>query len=157
VRCDLQRRECAVAYCRSIEVHLTVIRIFPRRPGYRKRLKIWRSAIREWWLLAVVLALLVSGFAASPWSFGLTVRHVLALPNCNAARMVLSMSEHGVGGARRDIGQSIKGVALSVATMPSPIGLLATGLGGAAATASVNNGRILLEYDSTSNAGPERR
>ena len=55
--------------------------------------------MRDWWLAAVAAAIIAYGFSISPWSVQLTIRHILASPNCAAARtMGLAPAQRGMPG-----------------------------------------------------------
>ncbi len=81
----------------------------PRHPDRRPwplRVKRMLRANRPLLLLLVLcLALGVVTFAGSPWPPGLTLRHIMAAPDCDLARAVrLAPSHHGQPGyyARHD-------------------------------------------------------
>lgn len=60
---------------------LFLLRTAPLRWAYRSFLGLTQLLI-----LLALLAFAYSYFANSPWPFGTTVRHILAFPNCSAAR-----------------------------------------------------------------------
>jgi len=61
-----------------------------------------REALRDgktWLLAAAVFVAVLTGLLMSPWPVPMTLRHVAALPNCAAARIVgLAPSERGEAG-----------------------------------------------------------
>lgn len=62
--------------------------------------KQWRDQVRQICILCLGFLFLLSYvFISSPWSVGLTARHLLAAPNCAVARMVgLAPSTEGAPG-----------------------------------------------------------
>ena len=61
---------------------------FSRRTKRRALLRKVYDSLRAWWPVVIVAVIVSSTFATSPWPMGVTVRHLLAARNCDAARAI---------------------------------------------------------------------
>jgi hypothetical protein len=92
-------RETTQAYSPLPESVVAQIVAFSRQPKRRALLRTVYDSARASWPFVIVAVIISSTFAASPWPVAVTVRHLLAFKNCEAAREVgLAPANRGAPG-----------------------------------------------------------